>query len=117
MLKRLFEIESIVRDSRQHKIEIVFSEFSNEIFTETLVKLTFKKYEKELIELVLESPTKIEIFDDIPDGDYISHIKAFENDDGIEISLDPFDERIEGIEDRDNYVFKCKRYEICTTKI
>jgi hypothetical protein len=118
MLKRAPNIEIAILDSRQHKIEIQYSQFSNDVFTERTVKLTFKKFEKELIELILIAPTKIYLFDDDEFGEgYIENIKAFENGDGLEISLDPYDERIDEIEDRDNYVFKSKGYEIHTTKI
>jgi hypothetical protein len=53
MLKRAPNIEIAILDSRQHKIEIQYSQFSNDVFTERTVKLTFKKFEKELIELIL----------------------------------------------------------------
>lgn len=117
MHKRIEEIESVIRDSKQRKVEITFSEFSNDILTESVLKITFIKFEKEIIELVLYRPSKINIFDDDLNEDYISHIKAFENANGIEISLDPYDERIDKIEDRDNYVFHAKSYEISATKI
>ena len=118
MLIRACNIETSIRDSKQDKIEILYSQFSNDIFTEGRVKLTFTKFEKELIELILIAPTIINLFDDDEFiGHYIENIKAFENGDGLEISLDPYDERIDEIEDRDNYVFKSKGYEIYTTKI
>ncbi len=117
MHKRIEEIESLIRDSKQRKVEITFSEFSNDVLTESVIKITFMKFEKELIELVLFKPSKIYIFDDDLNEDYISHIKALENANGIEISLDPYDEKIDKIEDRDNYVFHAKSYEIGTTKI
>lgn len=117
MLKRIPEIESAIRDSIQCKIEVQYSQFSNETYTGSTVKLTFTKFEKELIELVLFTPTSIEWFDEGVEGECISHIKAFKNDGGVEISLDPYDERVGEIEDRDNYVFKAKDYEINATKI
>ena len=117
MRKRIVEIESLIRDSKQCKLEINYSEFSKDTFIESVVKLTFTKHEKELIELVLYSPSKVGVFDDDVGGEYISHVKAFESVDGIEISLDPYDERIDEIEDRDNYVFRSKSYDISATKI
>ena len=116
MLKRISEIESTLRDSRRDKIEIQFPQFTNDNLIKGELKLTFTKFGKELIELILVEPEKIDLYDDIEE-DYISHVKAFETKDGMEISLDPYDESIEAIEDRDNYVFRFKGYKIRKTKI
>ncbi len=114
---RIFEIESVIRDSKQVSLEIQYPQFSKDIQKESVVKLTFEKFEKELIELVLFNPSEVDLLDDRFGGEYISHIKAFQTDDGIEISFDPYDERIDKIEDRDNYVFKSYSYEITSKPI
>ena len=117
MLTRIFEVESVIRDSIFHKIEFQFEYYSSEKQIENAIKFSFIKFDKELIELVLVKPSKVDLFDDNLGSQCISHIKAFRNASGFEISFDPYDERIEEIQERDNYVFQSKSYEIHTTKI
>jgi len=117
MLTRISDVESIIRDSMFHKIEFQFEHYSSEKQIESAIKLIFIKFDKELIELILVKPMKYVLFDDEFGSQCISHIKVFKSARGFEISFDPYDERVSEIQERDNYIFHSKSYEVNVTKI
>ncbi len=116
-MERLTDIELAIRDSKQVKIDIQYPRFTENTYSKGQLTLTFEKFEKKQIVLTLIEPTLVDLFDNAINDAYISHIKAFEQVDGCTISLDPHDEAINEIEDRDNYVFQSKAYAITTTDI
>ena len=117
MFKRLLQVESAIRDSKISKIEFQFEHFTDSSYSENCIKISFNKSDKEYIELTLLNPQAIALLDKNFDSHYIDLIKVFKSENGFEISLNPYDERIEGVQDEDNYIFKSLDFKIQTTKI
>ena len=111
MIKRNFDLESQIRDSQQYKLEIQYEHFSDEIKTKLSIKISFIKFDKEIIELTLIEPLKFDCFDDFGTN-HVENLKVFESDDNIIFCFDPYDEQIDEIQEDDNFILKAKSYKI-----
>jgi hypothetical protein len=112
MKTRVYEVESMIRDTEIHKIEFQYEYYTSKERVEKAIILCFRASEDELLELILIDPRNLDLFDDEFGSASISHIKAFSSHNSFEVSLDPYDERIEEIQENDNYVFQSTSYEI-----
>lgn len=104
-MKRHSEIESQIRDCQ---IRNLYLDWANQHD----LQIEFLKGNK-LIRLKLEEVSEFELFEDEFESYYISHLKCLvlDNNEFI-LSLDPYDERINEIDERDNFKIKFKAYKI-----
>ncbi len=103
-MKDCNELAKRIRDSQLVSIEIDYSI--------NVVSITFSKQSQE-ISLQLIGVISMEIFDDAINFEYVSHLKCLvDTANKFWLSLDPYDEEVDVIEDKDNYVFCFEDYNI-----
>ena len=112
-MKRLTELENILRDKQLIKVELQLEYFSttdnNSI---DQLNLHILKNDKSKIILVLSKIKRLELNLESFSSHYIEVIKCLQNEKSIIISLDPFDERIEEIENKDNFIIEFLEYKV-----
>ena len=115
---RKFDDQDTIRDSRFLKLKIVYSSYGKDESknTNSNVTIEFEKNEKELIILTIFKVTKLDFFEETLDQVYVENIKITESNKGITFCFDPYDERSDTIDDRDNCVIEGESYEIITNK-
>lgn len=102
-MKRLTDITVKIRDCQIANLKIDWCNNTN-------VEIIFKKGNSKF-RLVLVEVQILDILENEFEPYQISHIKCLRgNDNWIWISLDPFDERIDEIEERDKFKMKFKTY-------
>lgn len=110
-MKRVIELETVLRDSILVSLTLEYEYYSKTVKQENFAKLKFIRFETEIIELELFDILESDICSDFS-GLCISHIKAFNQNGGVRLSLDPYDERVNDIEEKDNFVFTASRYQL-----
>ncbi|ANQ51835.2 hypothetical protein MY04_4500 [Flammeovirga sp. MY04] len=112
-MKRLSEIESKIRDSEVVEFHMDWKIWKTDSFNQEesiLIKFIKDKY---LLILNLKGLEVIDLYESEFNSQYIENIKCFiDKENKIWFVLDPFDERIEEIEERDNFIIRCKEYEL-----
>lgn len=110
-MKREVELEVALRDSILVYLSIEYEYYSKALKQEKSAILRFIRFDRELIELKLYGISESDIYDDFS-GLCISHVKVLKQNDDLYISLDPYNERVDVIESKDNFVFKVKSYKL-----
>ncbi len=115
-MNRASEIELALRDSILVSVSIEYEYYSEFLKQPNSIEMKFIRHEKEVIELKLFDVRETDIYDDFT-GSCISHIKAFSKNESVTLSLDPFDERVDAIEEKDNFVFTAKEYRLNVSQV
>ena len=104
-MKRHSEIESHIRDCQIRHLHLDWINGHS-------LQIEFFKNNK-LILLKLDGVSEFEFFEDEFESYHISHLKCLVLDNNkFILSLDPFDERINEIDERDNFTVKFQKYKI-----
>ncbi|GLR18229.1 hypothetical protein [Portibacter lacus] len=105
-MSEIDKLVTIIRDSKLIEMSIQYDEENSNI------KLKLVK-NNELINVNLFDIREFQIFDASIKQEYIGQIKGFlEDSNSYWLSLDPYDERVNELQDKDNYVFNFNSYEI-----
>lgn len=108
-LKRTHEIEQKIRDAQIISLNIIWNNQRN-------IVINFLKGNLK-IQLILEGATEFDIVENEFDSYYIGNLKCVLDDENfIWLSLDPYDEQINEIEERDNFKIKFKSYKMEITE-
>jgi hypothetical protein len=108
-LKRLSDIEKEIRDCEITSLKLNWSNQKN-------IEIKFLKNKSEIC-LIIEGAQELDLFEDEFESYYISHVKCLIDDENLVwLSLDPYDERIDEIEERDNFKIQFKNYKIKITE-
>ena len=108
-MERIAELETSLRDSILVALSIEYEYHTARSSQANSIRLKFVRLDREIIELHLINVRHTDIVDDYS-GVCVSHIKAFSTEEGVLLSLDPFDERVPHIDERDNFIFAAKAY-------
>lgn len=105
-MSEINELVSTIRDSKLIEMTIQYLEqISN-------LELIFLK-NNESFKVILFDIREFLIIDNSIEQEFIGEIKGFlENSNSFWLSLDPYDERINQIQEKDNYVFNFKKFDI-----
>ncbi|MFI2741747.1 hypothetical protein ACG2LH_03325 [Zhouia sp. PK063] len=106
-MERIFDLEREIRDSLLINISIKLDFFS---IVEKCILLTFRRSDESLFKVSFLNPIQFDYFEDDFSSCYIGHLKCLQTEDNIQISLDPFDERINEITEEDNFKIICENY-------
>ncbi|WP_444945623.1 hypothetical protein ACJJIP_16510 [Microbulbifer sp. VTAC004] len=115
-MKRVREIEIALRDSILVSLSIEYEYYSELLKQGNSVNMKFIRFDEEIIELQLLNVLEADFCDDYS-GVCVSHIKALSQNDRITLSLDPYDERVDAIEQKDNFVLTAKQYYINVSQV
>jgi hypothetical protein len=115
-VKRLTEVEAMLRDCQFVSMACDYEYFSDKVKQVSLIRMSLQKFDQHIVKLELIEPLEIDLFDDFTHS-YISHVKAFSMSGQFVLSLDPYDEADDFIDDKDNYVFKAKSYRLYSTEL
>lgn len=117
-MKRLIEIESKIRDSEIVEFHMNWNFWKTDFFNqEESVSIKLIKGNSLQI-LKIKGLDVLDLYESDFNSQYIGHVKCFlDNENKIWLVLDPFDERIEEIEERDNFKIRFKEYELEISEI
>jgi hypothetical protein len=110
-MNRIPEIEVALRDTKIVSICLEYEFYSKSVKRNNSAVILFERFKKELLELKLIDLVLINMYEDFGSL-YVSHIKAIDFGTNIAICLDPYNERINEIEERDNLVFSACKFEL-----
>lgn len=100
-MESLNKLQGLIRDSFCTEITLQYENKEND--NRIRLEIKFRKDEKTIM-LTLHNPKIIDIFDNSPESNCISHLKWIkENEKSYWLVLDPLDENINEIEEADNY--------------
>ena len=103
-MSEIVQIINKIRDSRLIKIDVDY--------LKSIVNMTFEKNDV-TFNLNLKDISKVDVFDDKIHLEYVSNVKFFKDEKNqYLLSLDPFNESLNQIQEEDNYVFAFKKYSL-----
>ena len=104
-MKRLSELAVEIRDCQLNNLKLNWVD-------SPMLEIVLLR-DRQVLKIILEGVSRFIVFEDEFESHCISHIKCLIDEEGfIWISLDPFDERVNEIEESDNFVIKFKNYTI-----
>jgi len=112
-LKRLIEIESKIRDSQIVDFYMNWNRWEKKsVNQDANISIQFVKRNIVLV-LKLKGLKTIDIYEDEFNSQHIGHLKCLmDENEMIWLILDPYDERINEVEERDNFKLCFKEYEL-----
>ncbi|GAB3537038.1 hypothetical protein [Photobacterium alginatilyticum] len=110
-MRRLVDLENTLRNAELLSVVFKYERYTKNIKQESSVEISLVKFEKQVINLRLTGVQKVDLCDDYMCSS-ISHVKAIEDGNTISISLDPYKEDIDYIDERDNFIFSFTEYQL-----
>ncbi len=111
-MERITELEKELGDTQLNKIEILLHDNPISNSGEKGISIQFSRNDNSEFKLLLMNPSRFDYYEDNFSGQYIGTIKCFLVDGIVQISLDPYDERIDSITEKDNFNIFCREYKI-----
>jgi len=111
-MKRIIELENRIRDCQLIGIAIKMDCYAENAVQEKLISIEFRELNGSVFLVKLIHPLQLDYFEDNFSGQHIDSVKCLSAENKIQISLDPFDEKIDKITNDDNLKIICLDYDI-----